>query len=342
MTSARPADVPSLGVRIAGTGAAVPEGRLTNFDLERMMDTSDEWIVQRTGIRERRVIDRAARGESTTVLSVAALRQAMERARIGPRDLDLVLTATITAEMLVPPMACRVAAEVGAAGCGAMDINGACCGFVFGLNMAYGLMRSGLYRCVALVGADTLSQACRYTDEGRGTAILFGDGAGAVILRATDDASKGMIAQAMRADGSRWEDLYMPQSLHDFPKGVEPKAELLNTVQMNGRAVFRFAVGTFGDIIQETLDRAGIKAEDVDHYVCHQSNARILEAARERFGLPPEKLYVNIDRYGNTVAASVPLCLHELWEQGRIEEGQLVMFLAFGGGLTWGSSLWRL
>lgn len=332
---------PGLGVTIAGTGIAVPQGRLSNRDLERLMDTSDEWIVQRTGIRNRFVC-RWDRGESTYTLATAALRAACADARIEPADLDLIIVATMSAESTCPATACRVASELGTRNAGGFDLSAACCGFVFGLNTAFGLIRTGMYRRIGLVGADTLSRFMDYSTNGRSTAILFGDGAGAAILTAVDDPTKGVIAQAMHSDGARFGDLYIPEDERGYPAGVEPDPALIHRVQMNGQAVFKFAVGTFPDVIAQTLDQAGLRAGEVDMYVCHQSNARILDAARKRFGLSEDRLYVNIERYANTVAASVPLCLHELREAGRVRAGQRVMFVGFGGGLTWGTSLWQL
>lgn len=334
-----PPPTPAIGVRIAGCGSAVPEARLTNADFEKTLDTSDEWIVQRTGIRERRRCD-PDKGENTRTLSVRALRAALHSAGMPASDLDAVIVGTVTSEMSCPSTSCRVAAEIGAGTAAAFDIAAACCGFVYGLNIANAMIRSGSARNVGVVGCDHMTSVMDYTD--RRIAILFGDAAGAAILRATDDTSRGVIAHAMHADATGWTDLYLPRSLRDFPPGDEPAESKLNHLQMNGQAVFKFAVKTFGDLIQKTLDQAGLNAGDVDHYICHQSNARILEAARERFGLPEDKLYVNIQNYGNTSAGSVGLCLDELWRAGRVREGQLVMFVAFGGGLTWASSLWRL
>jgi len=330
---------PMRGVRIAGTGSFLPAKKLLNADLEKMMTTTDEWILQRTGIRERRII---SAGESTSVLSAKALGAALADAHLSPDDLDLIIVATMTPEMPCPAAACLVANEVKATRAGAFDLNAACSGFVFGLNVAHDLIRGGAYNTIGLVGADTLSRHMHYCDAGRGTAIIFGDAAGAAILKATDDSSKGLLAQAMHADGPGWKDIYVPQLDRDFPPGVQPTADAINHVQMNGAGVFKFAVGTFPELIAQTLEKAGLRADDVDMFVCHQSNARILAAARERFGLAEEKLYVNIDRVGNTVGASVPLCLDELRRSGRVREGQKVMFVAFGGGLTWGSSLWQL
>jgi 3-oxoacyl-[acyl-carrier-protein] synthase-3 len=329
-------------VRIAGTGSYLPDRRLTNAELERLMDTSDDWILQRTGIRERRLID-PAKGESTYTMSAEALKVALKDSGLTPTDVDLLIEATVCAEMACPSTACRVAQAVGLGTAPAFDVTAACCGFVYGLNLAHDLIKLGTYRTVAVIGAETLSQYMDYSTEGRGTAILFGDGAGAAILRATDDTSKGILAQVMHADGSGWKDLYIPRKLdRDLPPGADPTAHQTGRMYMNGREVFKFAVGTFQELIAQTLHKAGLKAENVDHFICHQSNARILEAARERFGIPREKLYVNIDRVGNTSAASVPLCLDELRKSGRVHEGQLAMFVAFGGGLTWASSLWQL
>ncbi|MCA9300190.1 MAG: ketoacyl-ACP synthase III, partial [Phycisphaerales bacterium] len=331
--------VPDIGVRVCGTGSQAPSKVMTNADLEKVMDTSDEWIVQRTGIRERRLATRE-NGESTLTMATSALRKALDHARMSADELDLVILATMTPEMPCPASSNRLVAAIGAGNAGGFDVSAACCSFVFALNSAYALLRTGLYRTIGLVGADTLSKFMNYDDDGRSTAILFGDGAGAAILKVTDDTSKGLLAQQMHSDGERWSDLYIPMIAADR-REEEPDARL-GTLQMNGRSVFRFAVSTFQELIADTLDDAGLTPDDIDHYVCHQSNARILGAARERFGIPEEKMCVNIDRYGNTVSASVPLVFDELMQQGRIKDGQRVMFVAFGGGLTWGSSLWQL
>jgi 3-oxoacyl-[acyl-carrier-protein] synthase-3 len=250
--------------------------------------------------------------------------------------------ATVSGEMTCPSTACRVAARIGAGKAGAMDILAACSGFVFSLNMAHDLIRCGSYRNIGVIGCDILSQMMNYSDAGRGVAILFGDAAGAAVLRPTDDPGLGIVAQSMHADGSRWGDLYMPSAQRDLPEDADRAIVRTRCLQMNGREVYKFAVTTFVKLIEETLEKAGLTPDDVDHFVCHQSNARILESARERFGIPPEKMYVNIDRVGNTSAGSVPLCLDELRSMGRVKDGDLVMFVAFGGGLTWGSSLWQL
>jgi 3-oxoacyl-[acyl-carrier-protein] synthase III len=337
----RPPELKRIGVRIAGTGSCLPETRLTNAALSQVMDTSDEWIRQRTGISERRIVD-LEKGENATVLSSRALQKALVDAKMDASELDMIIVGTVSGDMRCPSTACRVAAAVGAKDAGAMDILAACSGFVFALNTAHDLIRGGNYRNVGIVGCDVLSQLMNYSDAGRGVAILFGDAAGAAVLRATDDPGLGIVAQSMHADGSRWGDLFLPTTQRDIPKEADRAVIRTNCLQMNGREVYKFAVTTFVKLIEETLAKAGISADDVDHFICHQSNARILESARERFGIPAEKMYVNIDRVGNTSAGSVPLCLDELRTQGRIKDGEVVMFVAFGGGLTWGSSLWQL
>lgn len=334
-----PAPLPTVGVRIAGTGRAVPEKIVTNDDLAKVMDTTHEWIVQRTGICQRYHCD-PDKGEGPTSLSAAALERALTDAGLKGSDLDAIVLGTVTGEMLCPSTACRVGAMVGAGTAAAYDISAACCGFVYGLNQAYALIRSGQARTVGVVGCDVMSRALDF--DNRAVAVLFGDSAGAAIVRATDDTTRGVLASAMHADGSRWHDLYIPGDHRDLPPGTDPAGIKYGTLQMHGREVYKFAVGTFSGLIETTLEKAGLKPNDVDMYVCHQSNARMLESARERFGIPPEKMYINIDRYGNCSAGSVPVALDELRKAGKCQEGQIVMFVAFGGGLTWASSLWRV
>jgi 3-oxoacyl-[acyl-carrier-protein] synthase III len=341
LSSASHARPTKFGVRIAGSGSALPARVTTNKDLEQFMETSDEWIAQRTGIRERRIHDHAA-GENTVSLSAGALANALADASLKPTDLDLLLVATMTPDQPTPAVGCMVANRLGAGQIGAMDINAACSGFVYSMNLAHDLIRGGAYRTIGVIGADCITRHLQFSTFGRATSVLFGDGAGAVVLRVTDDASKGILAQAMHSDGGGGKHLYIPVNMNQFAPGDEPDERKISLVQMNGAAVFKFAVSTFPKLIEQTLEKAGIRADEVDHFVCHQSNARILEAARERFGITTEKLHVNIDRLGNTVAASVPLVFDELRKAGRVREGQRVMFLAFGAGLTWGSSLWQV
>jgi 3-oxoacyl-[acyl-carrier-protein] synthase-3 len=331
--------IPRRGVRIVGTGSALPSRVLNNHDLATLVQTDDQWIVQRTGIRERRICD-WSKGESNLTLCTEALRRALESARMSAKDLDLIICGTITQDMRCPSTACMVGQALGAGHAGAWDLAAACSGFVFSVNAAHDMIRLGTHKAIGVIGADTVSSIIDYTN--RGVCILFGDAAGAAVLTATDDDTKGIIAQVTKADGSGWRDLYMPGTAADIAPGSDLETFKSGCLQMNGREVFKFAVGTFSELIDETLQKAGVKAEEVDVFVAHQSNARILEAARERFGIPEEKLYVNIDRVGNTSGGSVPVCLDELWRAGRIKEGQLVMMVAFGAGLTWGSCLWQM
>jgi 3-oxoacyl-[acyl-carrier-protein] synthase-3 len=325
------------GVRLAGTGACVPARIVTNADLAAKMDTSDDWIVQRTGIRQRHVAD-----ENVTALHLAtdAARQAVANANLKPTDLDMVIVATMTPEMCCPSTAARVVADMGASPAGAVDVSAACSGFVYGVNMAYGLIRTGFYRHIAVIGAEVLSKIMDWND--RRTCILFGDGAAAAIFSACDDPNQGCLHQAMGSDGAKWGELYCPRHPRDLPPGDSVFSGTLGTLQMNGREVYKFAVGTLQKCIEETLAAQGLKPGDLAMVIPHQSNARILESARDRLGLPPDKLCINIDRYGNTSAASVPLCLHELMQERRLKRGDLVLFVGLGGGLTWASSLWRL
>lgn len=329
------------GVLIAGVGSALPARVVTNRDLEGMMDTSDEWIVQRTGIRERRIRNPEA-GETTASLATEASRRALEMAGLEGSEVDLIVCGTMTPDMPTPGVSCMIADELGAGQIAAMDISAACSGFVYSVNVAHALMAANGYRNALVIGADCITRFCDFSTYGRSVSVLFGDAAGACVLRASDDGSKGLIASAMHSDGGGAKHLYIPTSAGDLGQGADADGRKLGCIQMNGAAVFKFAVGTFPQLIAKTLEKAGLGPEDVDHYVCHQSNARILAAARDRFGLPEEKLCVNIDRFGNTVAASVPLILDQQTRAGNIKSGQRVMMLAFGAGLTWASSLWQL
>ena len=341
MTPTARAPSPNLGVTLAGSGSYLPDRIVTNADLERVMDTSDEWIVQRTGIRERRRADRS-KGETTTSMATIALERALESTNLRADQLDMIVVATVTPEMTCPSTACRVADNLKAGAPMAFDVAAACSGFVYALNVAHEMVRNGIHRNVAVIGAESLSRTVEFNTKGRGTAIIFGDGAGAAILSATDDSSKGVLAQTSHSNGAGWVDLYIPNHDDDYPEGDTADMTPHGQMHMNGRTVFKFAVSTFPEVIRETLAKANVEPEDVDMYVCHQSNIRILEAARERFGLAPEKLFVNIDRIGNTSAASVPICFDEYRRGGGATEGQKIMFVAFGAGLTWSASLWQL
>lgn len=334
-----PYAAPRVGVRFAGVASQLPSRILSNADIATIVDTNDEWIFQRTGIRERRVCDRS-KGESNRWLCAESLRKALVNANLPASELDLIICGTISQDLRCPSTACLVASDIGAGTAAAWDLGAACCGFVYGINVAHDLIRMGNYRNIGVIGCDTISAIVDYTN--RGVCILFGDGAGAAVLRATDDTTKGCLAQVNKADGSGWLDLYMPAEQWQIPANADRTQQRVGCLHMNGKAVFKFAVSTFQELIAEALAKANITADDVDVFVCHQSNMRILEAARERFGIPAEKLHTNIDRVGNTSAGSVPLVLDELVREGKVREGQKVMFVAFGAGLTWTASLWQM
>lgn len=330
-----------FGVEIIGAGLCLPESRLTNQDLENCMETTSDWIVKRTGITERRRAD-MPNGERTSQISTIAIQNALDDAKINANELDLLLVATMTPDSPTPSVGCIVANNIDAGHIGAMDINAACSGFVYTMSMADAMIKSGAYKTIGVIGADTITRFIDYSTAGRGAAILFGDGAGAMILQRSEKPDMGMIAHRMHSDGGGGKHLFIPSSHLDFPEGIEFDESLCDRVQMNGKAVFKFAVNKFQQVIADTLADAKMDADEVDHFVCHQANLRILDSARERFGIPEHKLLVNIHKYGNTVAGSVPLVYAELMKSGKVKPGDKVMFLAFGAGLTWGSSLWQL
>jgi 3-oxoacyl-[acyl-carrier-protein] synthase III len=328
----------AFGVAIAGTGMGVPGRVVTNTELAQTVETNDEWIIQRTGIKQRNVV---TDGQSLRTICADALNGALADAGKKPSDLSMLILATLTPEMTCPSTAARVVADVGAVPAGAIEISAACSGFVYGLNMAVGMMYTGWYDSIAVIGGETLSRILNWKD--RGTCILFGDGAAAALLCKTDDPSQGCIYQSTGSNGNGWVDLYIPRDEKDLPTdGKSIFNGQFNTLQMNGREVFKFAVSTLQNAIDGALKAAGLAPSDLAMVISHQSNARILEAARDKVGLTTDQLYINIDRYGNTSAASVPICLHELRMQKRLKKGDLVLFIGLGGGLTWASSLWRL
>jgi 3-oxoacyl-[acyl-carrier-protein] synthase-3 len=325
---------------IAGIGAYAPERVLTNHDLEQMVDTSDAWITTRTGIRERRI---AADDEATSDLALKAGRRALERSGLTPDDLDLVLVATATPDMLFPATACLVQHQLGAVGAAAFDLSAACSGFIYGLSVADSFIRSGAYKTILLIGAETMSRVIDWED--RGTCVLFGDGAGAAVLTATEGDPKagdpGVIESRIYSDGSAWDFICQPGGGSRLPPASDMVDRRLQYLRMRGNETFKVAVRNMERAAREVLDVAGLKPESLKVVVPHQANIRILNAVGERLGLSDEQLVINLDAYGNTSAASIPLALSEAVEAGRVERGDLVMFLAFGSGLTWGSSLVR-
>jgi 3-oxoacyl-[acyl-carrier-protein] synthase-3 len=323
------------GARISGTGVCVPERVVTNADLAASVNVSPDWIVERTGIRERRLV---RPGQRTVELATEAAARALADAGLRPQDIDLLVLCTITAEMVTPGSACRIVANLGAVPCGAVDLSVACSGFVTGLNFAASSLRTGAYRHILVVGAEVLSEIVDWSDPR--TAPLFGDAAGAAVVSPTDDARQGCLYQKIGSDARRWHELYLARVPSDVPCGV-PVPDRLGVLRMDGPAVFRFAVGTFQHIVQDALKTCGLRPEQVKRYALHQANGRILEKVRTSLNLTREQVPINIDRYGNTSAASVALVLHEMHANGELTPGDLVLFGAVGGGMTWATSLWR-
>lgn len=330
-----------FGVEIISSGVALPQQVVTNRDLESVMDTTDEWISQRTGIHQRYTVD-PAKGESTRTLALSAAKAALQNAELEGSEIDFVIVATMTPDMPTPATAPMIAHGLGTLNAGAYDLSAACSGFVFGLNTSAALITTGAATNMLLVGVDLLSRHIEFSTRGRSTSVLFGDAAAAVVMRRCEDSAKGLLAQTMASDGGGATHLYIPCDQHNMlSKDDDPDAFPLEHLRMHGPSVFKFAVTKFPKLIADTLDKASLTPDQIDHYVCHQSNARILEAARQRFNIPNEKLRVNIGNYGNTVAASIPLVFNELKSENKVQPGQKIMFLGFGAGLTWGSSLWQ-
>jgi 3-oxoacyl-[acyl-carrier-protein] synthase-3 len=327
------AKVPDDGRRvgITGVGFYAPERVLTNADLEGMVETSDEWITERTGIKERRI---AADDEAASDLAIPAARLALERARVDPRELDLVLVATSTPDMLFPATAAIVANELGAGRAAAYDLLAACTGFIYGLAQAYGQISSGLSQRALVIGSEALSKIVDWDD--RATCILFGDGAGAAVLEPVDTG--GFLGFELGADGSGGDDLYLAAGGSRVPASAESLAADLHSIRMRGPEVFRFATRIMVTSAESLLGECGATVEDVDLYVPHQANKRIIDHAVKNLALDRDKVFLNIDRYGNTSAASVPICLAEAEDAGLLDSGTRVLMSAVGGGFTWGSA----
>ncbi|MYI94492.1 ketoacyl-ACP synthase III [Candidatus Poribacteria bacterium] len=323
---------------ITGTGAYLPENVLTNFDLEKMVDTSDEWIRQRTGIVERRIADADI---ATSDLSVRASRLAIKKAQIDPLDIEMILVATVTPDTFFPSTACYVQKGIGAKNASAMDISAACAGFLYGLDLANGLIISGQYATILVVGGEIFNNIVDWKD--RNTCVLFGDGAGAAIVQATDEP-KGIISSYIGSDGDYADiDLLgITEGGSRMPVTAEALDQNLNKIQMNGREVFKLGVRLMPEAAERALKKADVSVDEIDLLIPHQANLRIIEAVGQRLGVPREKVYVNVDKYGNTSAATVIIALDEAIQQGRAKPDDLILLVTFGAGLTWGSTLLRL
>jgi 3-oxoacyl-[acyl-carrier-protein] synthase-3 len=319
-----------IAVGLTGVGAFTPERVLTNADLEAMVDTSDDWIVTRTGIKERRI---AAPEEAASDLALPAARQALEQAGVAPEELDLVIVATATPDMLFPATAAIVANTLGAKQAAAYDLLAGCTGFVYALSQAYGQVATGLSQKALIVGTEVLSRITNWQD--RSTCILFGDGAGAAVVQPIGDG--GIAGFELGADGSGGPDLCVPAGGSRRPISPDTLEEELQFIKMNGAEVFRFATRIMVTSAEELLRVCGATVDDVDLYVPHQANKRIVDHAVKNLGIDPQKVLMNIDRYGNTSSASIPICLREAQAEGRLEEGTRVLMSAVGAGLTWGS-----
>jgi 3-oxoacyl-[acyl-carrier-protein] synthase-3 len=328
MSSAQPG---RLHAHIVGWGKAVPQRTVTNEELAARVETSDEWIRQRTGIAERRI---AAEGETTFTFALKAAQAALEVADLDPATLELIIVATVTPDHSFPATACLVQDALGARKAAAFDLSAGCSGFIYGVSLASDLLAAGAYRCALVVGAETLSRITDWTD--RNTCVLFGDGAGAVVLQASETPG-GIVSSVLGADGSGGDLLILPAGGSAAPATAETVAERQHFIRMQGQPVFRFATRIMPDAVQRVLAQAGLKVEDVTLLVPHQANDRILQAAARGLGLPEARTFSNLARYGNTSAASIPIALCEAIEMGRVRRDDLVVCVGFGAGLTWGA-----
>ena len=326
-----------LPFTIEGVGHALPARVMTNADFEKFLDTSDEWITTRTGIRERRI---CAENENTLTLALGASKAALAAAKCEPKDVDLIVLATCTPANPIPATACFLQHQLGCRHIPAFDLSAACSGFIYAFNAAVGMMAVSGYKRVLVVGAETMSRITDFQD--RGTCILLGDGAGAAVLTPADDDVAGVYDLNLGADGGGAELITVPAGGSRLPASAQTVQDRLHYLKMNGREVYKFAVTKMQEVIRGAVQRAGITVDDLALVIPHQSNARIIESAIEKLGLPASKVAVNIDRFGNTSAASVPIALAEAVRDGRLRKGDWLLLAGFGGGLTWGTVLIRL
>ncbi|SFS51580.1 beta-ketoacyl-ACP synthase III [Marininema halotolerans] len=325
-------------VGIIGTGSYLPDRVLTNADLEKMVDTSDEWIVSRTGIRERRI---ASEDQASSDLAVEAAQRALDAAGITAEQLDLIVVGTVTPDMTFPATACLVQDRLGAKKAATFDVSAACTGFIYGVSVAAQFIKTGVYEHALVIGVDCLSRITNYTD--RNTCVLFGDGAGATVLGPVEDG-EGFLSFELGGDGAGGHLLKQEGGGSRTPASEETVANNMHTISMNGREVFKFAVRVIGASSEAALGKAGLGKEDIDHLIPHQANMRIIDAAVDRLGISKERVVVNLDRCGNMSSASVPVALDQAVQEGRIHRGDTVVLVGFGGGMTWGATVvkWSL
>lgn len=323
--------------KLAGYGKAIPETVITNEDLAQRIETSDEWITERTGIKERHVV---AEGEHCSDLATKAAQAAMDKAGITADEVDLIIVATSSPDYMTPPVSSQVQHNLGATNAGAFVMVVGCTGFVYSLVTADQFIRSGQYRNIVVVGVEVISRNVDWND--RNTCVLFGDGAAAVVIQRSEEAGKGMLAHHLGSDGSGFEHIIQVSGGTRYSTTHERLDQGLQYLRMNGREVFKFATVKMGEALKIVLDETGHTTDDIDLFIPHQANARIIEFASKQAGLPAEKVFVNVNRYGNTSAASVPIALTEAFEEKRLKEGDLLALVAFGSGLTWASCLFRV
>lgn len=324
-----------IHARITGTGSYAPKKVITNHDLEKLVDTSDEWIIERTGIRERRI---AEKGQTTSDLAYEASRKALRAAGLRADELDLILVATMTPDMILPSTGCVLQEKLGARKAAAFDIYAACSGFIYGMSIASAFIKADVYRNILLVGAEVLS---RFTDwEDRTTCILFGDGAGAAVIQ-RHAGKRGILSTHLHSDGSLGDLIQVPAGGSQHPASHDTIRKRMHFVKMKGNETFKAAVRALEGVVQEALEHNKVNPEEIDFLVPHQANLRIIQAMAQRLNMPMEKVVLNLPKYGNTSAASIPMALDEAVRHGRIKENHLLLFEAFGGGLTWASALVR-
>jgi len=322
-------------IKITGSGFYAPDKILTNYDLEKMVDTSDEWIITRTGIKERRV---ASKDQATSDLAVEASRRTLKDAGLGVKDIDLIMVATSTPDTIFPSTACWVQKGLGADHLPAFDVSAGCTGFLYGMILAEGLILGGVNKRILLVGGELLTKVVNWKD--RNTCVLFGDAAGAFILEESNDES-GMLSSYWKADGSLGDLLLLPAGGTRIPATAKSVADKLHFLQMKGNDVFKHAVKRMGEAALEALKRAGLKRDDIDYFIPHQANIRIIDATGRRLNVPKEKVYSNIHKYGNVSVASIPISVHELKQEGKLKKGDIIVMDAFGAGFTWAAVVYR-